>query len=94
MIRIAQTSKGLVVFALPGGWGDSYQVGLFDRHQAELASDEDELHEEAGLAASLVDLGLPEAEAQALAVQWVPDPPQRRSWLRFRRADDLPDGSE
>jgi hypothetical protein len=86
MIRIAQTRKGMLVFALQGGWGDWYQVALFDQHLAELASDEDELQEETGLAASLVDLGLPEAEAQALAAQWVPDPPQRRSWSRFRRA--------
>jgi len=88
MIRIEQTSKGMVVFALQGGWGDWYQVGLFDQHLAELAWGEDELHEEAGFAAFLVDLGLPEEEAQALAAQWVPDPPQRRSWLRFRRASE------
>jgi hypothetical protein len=85
VIRIAQTSKGIVVFALPGGWGDWYQVGLFDEHLAELASDEDELHDEAGLAASLIDLGLPKKEAQALAGQWLPDPPQRRWWLGLRR---------
>jgi hypothetical protein len=78
----------MVVFALPGGWGDWYQVALLDQHLTQLAWDEEELHEEAGLAASLVDLGLPAEEAQALAAQWVPDPPQRRSWLRFRRASD------
>lgn len=42
----------MVVFALQGGWGDWYQP--FDQHLADLASDEDELQEEAGLAASLV----------------------------------------
>jgi hypothetical protein len=86
MIKVAQTSKGMIVFALPGGWGDWYQVALFDRQLAELARDEDELHEEAGLATSLVDLGLPNEEARALAAQWVPDPPSRRSWFRSRRA--------
>jgi hypothetical protein len=88
MIRIEQTSKGMVVFALQGGWGDWYQVTLFDQHLAELASDEDELQEKAGLGVSLVDLGLPEEEAQALAAQWVPDPPERRSWLGFRRSSE------
>jgi hypothetical protein len=88
MIRIAQTSKGMVVFALSGGWGDWYQVALFDQQLAELSSDEDELQEEAGLAVCLVDLGLPEEEAQALAAQWVPDPPDRRSWFGFRRSSE------
>jgi hypothetical protein len=83
MIKVAQTSKGMVVFALPGGWGDWYQVALFDQQLVELAQDEDELHEEADLATSLVDLGLPDEEARALAAQWLPDPPSRRSWFRF-----------
>jgi hypothetical protein len=82
MIKVAQTSKGMVVFALPGGWGDWYQVALFDKELMELGRDEDELHEEGGLATSLVDLGLPDEEARALAAQWVPDPPSRRSWFR------------
>jgi hypothetical protein len=47
MIRIAQTSRGIVVFVLQGGSGDWYQVGLFGQQLArvlpELAGDEDEL---------------------------------------------------
>jgi hypothetical protein len=31
MIRLAETSRGLLVFAVPGGWGDWYQVALFDQ---------------------------------------------------------------
>ena len=83
MIRIAQTSKGMVVFALSGGWGDWYQVGLFDEHLVQLAWDEDELHEESGLEC-LWSIWPSVRGAQAVAAQWVPDPPQRRSWFRFR----------
>ena len=74
MIRLAETSRGLLVFAVPGGWGDWYQVALFDQQVNELASDEDELHEEKDLSTSLVNVGLPEDEARSLAGRLVPQP--------------------
>ena len=74
MIRLAETSRGLLVFAVPGGWGDWYQVALFDQQVNELASDEDKLHEEKDLSTSLVNVGLPEDEARSLAGRLVPQP--------------------
>jgi hypothetical protein len=86
MIRIAKTSRGLLVFAVPGGWGDWYQVALFDEALNEIASDENELHEEADLSSSLVSVGIPEGEARAFAAQLVPEPLSARPgrW-RLRR---------
>lgn len=74
MIRIANTSRGLLVFAVPGGWGDWYEVALFDEHFSQLATDEDELHQEQDVVTSLIALRLPEDEARALAGQLVPEP--------------------
>ena len=88
MIRLSETSRGLLVFAVPGGWGDWYQVALFDKNLAEVAAEEDELHEEGDLAASLVAVGIPQDEARSLAARLVPDSPQprkRRGWLRGSR---------
>ncbi len=86
MIRIATTSRGLLVFTVPGGWGDWYQVALFDAGQNEIASDEDELLEERDLSLSLVSVGIPGDEACALAAQLVPGSPlaRPRRW-RVRR---------
>jgi hypothetical protein len=47
---------------------------LFDQQVNELASDEDELHEEKDLSTSLVNVGLPEDEARSLAGRLVPQP--------------------
>lgn len=75
MIGVAKTSRGLLVFAVPGGWGDWYEVALFDDQLVQLATDEDELHVEQDIVTSLVTLGLPEDEARSLAGQFVPEPP-------------------
>jgi len=75
MIRIAQTSRGLRVFTIPGGWGDWHEVALFDEQLSQVAADEDELHEESDLSASLMDLGLPEDEARVLAGRLAPETP-------------------
>jgi hypothetical protein len=74
MIHVAQTSRGLIAFAVPGGWGDWYEVVLFDEQLNQLASDEEELHEERDVSASLIAIGLPEDEARSLAGQLVPEP--------------------
>jgi hypothetical protein len=90
VIRIAKTSRGLLVFSVPGGWGDWYQVALFDEAFVEIASDEDELHEEADLSSSLTSLGLPEDEARAVAAQFAPksaSPHPRRRRLRRSKND-------
>lgn len=73
MIRVAETSRGLLVFAVPGGWGEWYEVALFDEQLREVTVDEDELHEEEDLRASLVSLGIPENEARTLAPGLVPN---------------------
>ena len=74
MIGAAKTSRGLLVFAVPGGWGDWFQVALFDDQLSQIATDEDELHEEQDIVTSLLTLGLPEDEARSLASQFVPEP--------------------
>jgi len=58
VIGVAKTSRGLLVFAVPGSWGDWYEVALFDDQLCQLATDEDELHEEQDIVTSLVTLGL------------------------------------
>ena len=61
---------------LCGAWrlGRLVEVALFDQQVNELASDEDELHEEKDLSTSLVNVGLPEDEARSLAGRLVPQP--------------------
>ena len=73
MIRVVETSRGLLVFALPGSWGDYYEVGLMDADLQQVASDEAELLAEDDLLASLLEIGLPEDEARRLVPRLLPE---------------------
>jgi hypothetical protein len=88
VIRVVRTSRGLLVFAIPGSWGDWYELALLDDELKEIAADEDELHEENDVRSSLVGIGIPHDEAAELAASLVPAPRERskrRARLAWRR---------
>lgn len=73
MIRVVETSRGLLVFALPGGWGDYYEFAIVDENLQQIASDDEELRDEEDLVASLLQVGLPEVEARQLVPRLLPE---------------------
>jgi hypothetical protein len=88
MIRAVRTSRGLVVAAFSAGWGDRYEVALFDDDLGLVASDDGgwgELLRDSDLVNSLAAIGLPAGEAAVLGEELAPAPPEQRrrgGWLR------------